>query len=235
MSIWRRFLSILLPISIVVGGIVSLVIWSRHTDRFPLRTVEVKSELMHISEGEIQELVRPHLVNGFFGLDVEAVQKSLKCIPWIESAEVRRIWPDQLVVLVKEQRSQAKWGEKGILSTDGTIFYPQARNNTEKLPEFFGPLERSKEMQQQYLALLELLAPIGLTIKTLNLSPSGGWQIVLDNGIEIILGKAGLNERTARFVQAYKDNLRDQIPRIAYIDLRYTNGFSIGWKKTGVQ
>lgn len=238
MSIMRRILSTALPIMLVAIGLVAIVYWALHSGQFPLRVIDIKSELKHVSEQEIQTVVTPHLAKGFFGLEVGAVQKSLKQLPWIEVVEVRRVWPDQLAVLVKEKTAQARWGDEGILSTDGTIFYPVSVNISEKLPKFVGPAGRSLEMLQQYLTVLELLGPTGLTVKALELSPAGAWQIVLDNGIAIILGKTGLNERTVRFVQAYHGNLRAQIERIAYIDLRYTNGFAIGWKagvQTGVQ
>jgi cell division protein FtsQ len=234
MSMWTRVLSILTPVGIMVGVLVALVVWSRHTDRFPLKKIDIKSELKQITEQEIQEVVIPQLTQGFFGLEVSDIQKSIKQLAWIESAEVRRVWPDQLVILVKEQTAQARWGESGILSTEGAVFYPQSMAVHENLPKFVGPVERAKEMQRQYLEILELLGPTGLMVKTLELSDSGTWKIRLDNGIAIILGKSGLNERTARFVQAYRGDLQAQQERIAYVDLRYINGFAIGWKM-GVQ
>lgn len=230
MSIWVRIVCTLLPMGLVASGLIVLIVWTQQTDRFPLRSINIGSELHQVSENDIQTVVKPHLIQGFFGLDVEAVQKSLKQLPWVESAEVRRVWPDQLVVLIKEQTAQARWGEKGILSTEAVIFYPETPMVSDKLPLFMGPDERAKEMLQQYLSTLELLGPTGLAVRVLELSPSGVWQIMLDNGVAVILGKTGLNERTARFVQAYRNNLQMQIQRIAYVDLRYTNGFSIGWK-----
>ena len=71
---------------------------------------------------------------------------------------------------------------------------------------------------------------MGLTIQELDLSTNGSWKILLDNGIAVILGKTGLSERMTRFMLAYQHSLQAQSQQIAYIDLRYTNGFAIGWK-----
>lgn len=208
----------------------ALVAWSKETDRFPLRTIEVQAELKSVKESDIKAVVLPFLPKGFFWLNVKSVQKRLKEVPWVQSAEVRRLWPDRLAVTVKERTAQARWGSKGVLSTDGVVFYPERTSLPDKLPYFEGPEERVKDILENYLTFLELLGPVGLTIRELQLSPEGTWRIVLDNGVAVILGKTALNERMTRFVLAYQSRLQAQSGRIAYIDLRYANGFAVGWK-----
>jgi cell division protein FtsQ len=235
MSIRMRMVSICLPVAIILVSFLSLVVWSRHSDRFPLRTVEIRSPLHLVKEAEVQASVLPFFDKGFFWLNVKAVQACLKRIPWVQAADVKRVWPDRLLVSVQEKTAQAKWGEKGVLSTDGVIFYPEVATIPQKLPQFDGPTSEALVMQQHYFALLEQLGAVGLTIQSLNLSLNGALKIMLDNGISIILGKNAINERMARFVLAYQANLQAQSQRIAYVDLRYTNGFAIGWKAAGVQ
>lgn len=229
MSSWMRAVSILLPLGIIVVSVLALMVWSRQ-DRFPLKTVEVHTALKYVKEEEIKASVLPFFDKGFFGLNVQAVQACLKQLPWVQSIDIRRMWPDRLVVSVQEKAAQARWGDKGVLSTEGNIFYPELTSIPDKLPRFDGPKSEALAMQQQYFALLEQLGPIGLTIRSLKLSLNGSLQIMLDNGISIILGKNAMNERMARFVLAYQGSLQAQSQRIAYVDLRYTNGFAIGWK-----
>ncbi len=230
MSSFTRLISITVPVIIIVVGLGSLVVWSRQPDRFPLKTVEIRSGLKEVTEDEIKAQVLPYLDKGFFWLNVSAVQKNLQLLPWVQAVELRRIWPDKLLIVVQEKRAQARWGEKGILSTDGAIFYPTG-NIPEGIPQFNGPETRAKEVLQQYLTLLEMLGPIGLTVQQLDLSMDGSWRMRLDSGLDVILGKTGLHERMARFVLAYKGSFHAESMRIAYIDLRYTNGFAIGWKE----
>lgn len=235
MSIGVRIVSIILPLAIILVSFSLLVVWSRHPDRFPLRTVEICSPLKHLNEAELKASVSPFLDKGFFALDVQAVQACLKGLPWVQSVDIRRVWPDRLLVSVEEKTAQAKWGEKGVLSTEGVIFYPEVATIPEKLPQFDGPTSEALLMQQQYFALLEQLGTVGLTIQALNLSLNGTLKIVLDNGISIRLGKNTMNERMARFVLAYQGSLQAQSQRIAYVDLRYTNGLAIGWKMAGAK
>lgn len=231
---WMRGVSIILPPIIILGCILALVIWSRQPDRFPLRFIEIQSELKHVSEQDIRKAISLHLAEGFFWLNVDLVQKDLKSLAWVENVEIKRSWPDKIIVFIQEKVPQAIWGENAILTTEGSIFTIETLDLFEKLPRFKGPIERAKEIQQQYLSLLELLGPVGLSIQALELSTTGVLRVMLDNGIAIILGKTAISERMARFVLAYQTSLQKHSQRIAYVDLRYTNGMAIGWRQ-GVQ
>lgn len=231
MSIWMRLVSALLPLCLLVGGLGSLILWSRQAQRFPVREVELQNETKFVSSNAVVDIVKVHLNKGFFWLDVDEIQKSILKLPWISEAGIKRVWPDRIVVEVKEHMAQARWNDIGVLSTEGNIFYPEVSSISEKLPKFSGQDSRAKEILQHYFSVLEQLGPIGLTVRAVDVSPTGAWQIVLDNEIAIILGKTGINERLTRFVEVYQTRLKSQIERIAYIDLRYTNGIAIGWKQ----
>lgn len=230
MSIWYRMLSVILPLSILTGGAILLVTLSKDPARFPLHAIEIRGDVKHLNTTELQRVVSEHMKQGFFWLNVNAVQKSIAALPWVAFAEVQRVWPDRIRVSVTEQVPQGIWNEVGILSTEGTIFYPELSSLPATLPHFNGPEARGSEMLQQYFAFLEMLSPLGLSVSELNISPDGTWKISLDNGIAIILGKAALNERLGRFVLVYPSSLMGQKSQITYLDLRYTNGFAIGWK-----
>lgn len=230
MSIWNRLLSFILPLGMLTAGVSAMVVLSKDPVRFPLHTIEVQGNLKYLETAGIQKVVSHHMQRGFFWLNVNAVQNSISELPWVARAEVQRVWPDRLRVFVTEQVPQAVWNEVGILSTEGAIFYPELSSLPERLPHFNGPDVRSQEMLKQYFAFLEMLGPLGLSVSEMNISPDGSLRISLDNGIAIILGKAAVNERMGRFVLAYPGNLQAQSHKIAYLDLRYTNGVAVGWK-----
>lgn len=235
MAQWIRGILPVLPLLAVIGGIMAFVVWSQQPGRFPLRVIEIQDALKWTPLETIQQVVSEQASQGFFGLEVEALQAKLNLLPWIISASVQRIWPDRLLISLKEQTPLARFNEQGILSTEGQIFYPDLTNISVKLPQFKGPVELkpevyAKEMLNQYLTLLELLSPLGLGIAELQLSAEGGWRVMLDNGIAIILGKSALNERLGRFALVYANQLQNEIHKVAYLDLRYTNGLAIGWK-----
>jgi len=237
MSFSLRLLIAMLPLGLAIGGIVSLLFIIKQPGRFPLRVIEIQSELKWMSSEAITQILSPDLEQGFFGIDVEAIQKKVNHLPWVSNSTVQRVWPDRISVTLTEQNPLARFGEKGVLSTEGKIFYPELRGSELNIlpagyPWFTGPEKMATEMLKQYLDFLEMLSPLGLSIAELHLSEEGSYKIVLDNGIAIILGKAAINERMGRFILVYPNQLKKEIQRIAYLDLRYTNGVAIGWKAT---
>lgn len=233
MSFLMRLLSQMVTILLLAGGVAVLMMGASVTKRFPLRTIEIHGDLKYLSGVEVQEVVTHFMKHGFFWLDVDAVQKNISHLPWVSEAWVQRVWPDQIKVNIKERVPQAIWNERGILSTEGIIFYPELSKLPEKLPRFNGPEFRAVEMLQQYFVFLEALTPLGLSLSELDVTMDGTWRIRLDNGIAIILGKSAVIDRLARFVMVFSKNLQAQSEKIAYLDLRYTNGLAIGWKPSG--
>lgn len=60
-------------------------------------------------------------------------------------------------------------------------------------------------------------------------------EVDLSNGIQIKFGRINasvdLFSAAARFLNAYEDSLKGQEEKISVVDLRYTNGFAVQWKK----
>lgn len=230
MSLWGRLLSLILLAGMLMASIFAFKLWSESSDRFPLRTVEIQGNFKYLNGKEIQDLVSSYMKLGFFWLDINAVQKEIQALPWVSAAVIKRHWPDKLSIFIKEQIPQAIWNEVGILSTEGRLFYPELATLPDNLPHFNGPETQAHDMVQHYFTFLEMLSPLGLSIAELNIAPDGTLSMRLDNGIAIILGKAAINDRMGRFVLAYPGTLQSQSHKIAYLDLRYTNGLAVGWK-----
>ncbi len=233
MSKWLRGLSLAFSMLIVLALGHTALQWAKDPHRFPLKKLDITRPLVHSSEVELRLVAAPFLKQGFFRLDVRALHDQLLQLPWIQSVDVRRLWPDRLMLAVQEHQPQAQWGAQGVLSTEGRIFYPAAQTIPATIPRFVGPDDCAKEMLENYLKFLEYLAPLGVKINQLECSNQGSWRMLLDKPVAIILGQcdqAALLENLRRFVVAYQNSLEAQIDRIAYIDLRYTNGLAIGWK-----
>jgi cell division protein FtsQ len=69
-----------------------------------------------------------------------------------------------------------------------------------------------------------------LTLEKLELDERGSWRLVLGSGQEIRLGRRDIDERLYRFFRFVAPALADKLTRVAYVDLRYTNGFAVGWR-----
>jgi cell division protein FtsQ len=74
------------------------------------------------------------------------------------------------------------------------------------------------------------LIPVGLDVRRVHLDARGSWEMTLGNGIEVRLGRRDVPQRTDLFLDVVADIITGRAADIAYVDMRYGNGFTIGWK-----
>lgn len=205
--------------------------WCLVPAHFPISSVSIKGDKSYLTEEEIRQVVLHDIKKGFIRLKVSTLQRHLLSLPWIQRVDVRKIWPDQLVIRFEEHKPAAYWGEKGILSQEGALLYPDiSKVNHLRLPVLQGPEGKSSWVWQQFLVMEETLAPLKLNITHLILAPRGAWHLRLSNGVTVILGTNDILPRLKRFVHAYESHLHQRQSEMAYVDLRYTSGMAIGWR-----
>ena len=141
---------------------------------------------------------------------------------------MRRVWPDRIEVRLEEHVALARWGDVGLVNTYGERFAGQTEA---ALPVFAGPAHTEGEVTRRYRRYAELLGPLGSALDRVILTPRFAWQLRLANGLSIELGRdlanAAAEARLVRFVAAYPQTLGRIARRHEYVDLRYTNGFSL--------
>jgi cell division protein FtsQ len=71
---------------------------------------------------------------------------------------------------------------------------------------------------------------MGLDVRRLHLDARGAWDMTLQNGVEIRLGRQHVDERTALFLDVVANIVSSREADIDFVDMRYSNGFTIGWK-----
>jgi cell division protein FtsQ len=71
-----------------------------------------------------------------------------------------------------------------------------------------------------------------MRLAALDLDARGAWQLELANGVSVRLGRRQVDERLDRFIQTALPVVGGRASEISYIDMRYSNGFAIGWKRS---
>jgi cell division protein FtsQ len=52
----------------------------------------------------------------------------------------------------------------------------------------------------------------------------------LDSGVTVRLGRRDVDERLDRFIRTASQVISHRLNDITYVDMRYSNGFAIGWR-----
>jgi cell division protein FtsQ len=189
---------------------------------WPVHDVTVQGSLEHTTRAEIEAALRGRVAGNFFSVDVVEVRNALERLPWVRRAAVRRVWPDRLEAVLEEHVALARWGERSLVNTYGEHF---SGASEAKLPRFSGPLRSEGEVARRYARFNEIVAPLGTQVEEVILTPRLAWQLRLDNGVRLALGRDAdaAQARLERFVQAAAKG----VARYDYVDLRYPNGFAL--------
>ncbi len=212
--------------------------WMIHRPLFTLKAIQVegmdKIVLRHVNSETIRSTVLPRMKGNFFTADLDAVRQTFEMVPWVSRANVRREWPDKLVVTLEEHWPLGVWGEDGeLLSAKGDIFIANLAEAEEDadLLEFSGPAGSGKDVLMHYLEFKDWFKTIGLMPEAINYSQRYAWLIKLNNGLIVQLGREDnsevLKERVDRLLKVYPE-LSARLPgKIESVDLRYPNGFAL--------
>ena len=198
----------------------------------PVETVVVDGATRHIDKTIIANQVAAGINGRILELDLGAIQERLVEEPWINEVEVRRAWPPALQVKLIEEVPVARWGNRGLLNHQGDIFWPDKIDAYQALPELSGPSHETVRIMQQFRDLNSLFIRSGITLAGLELESRGAWTLHLNNGIKVVAGRDDLMPRLRRFIQVYETQLVKQQESIDEVDIRYTNGVAVKWKKS---
>lgn len=202
--------------------------WLLRSSLFPLHEVTVMGRLAHTAREDVARATQGRLRGNFFAVDLAELRVALEALPWVRGVRVRRAWPDRLEVTLEEHVPLAHWGEDALVNSFGERF--DARSDA-ALPRLDGPEGTAPEVAGRFLRFGEILAPLGLKVTRVELTPRFAWRLVLDSGLHVELGRdVGEHPaelRLARFAAAYPQTLAKIQQRHAYVDLRYPNGFAL--------
>lgn len=221
------------PVLLVVLGVAAYEGAQRalpYVDR-PISKVSVDGELSYISQQAVQQRIAPYIQASFLQINLSGMRQELEQMPWIAHAEVRRVWPDQIMIRLEEQLPVARWGDEALLNNAGHAFAPRESANYQHLPRLAGPQRAQRQVMQQYQVLSQMLRPLGFSIIALEMRERGSWYLRTAQGIDLLLGRDHIVDKMRRFAAIYEKALKAQQPNIARIDLRYPNGLAVAWRE----
>ncbi|HEY3808870.1 MAG TPA: cell division protein FtsQ/DivIB [Steroidobacteraceae bacterium] len=200
----------------------------------PIQRVIVTGRLQRVSALDVERVVRTNLKGaGLVSVNVEQIGTGLRALPWVESAAVQRSWPRGLRIEIVEQSAVARWNEAGLVNARGQVFVSDARFIPPELPQLSGPAGSQSEVTARYLVMQGRLTEVGLRLVSLQLDPRGAWSLAFDDGVQVRLGRQQVDARFERFMAVAAKLVTLRADDIAYVDLRYGNGFAVGWKGGG--
>lgn len=228
-----------LTASVLWVGFMALVLaalgaWVARLPAFALAGVTVLGDVAHSSENSLRASVGRHLIGTLFTVDLPELRRAFESAPWVRQSEVRRVFPNRLLVRLQEHQPAAHWGDAGdtrLINVQGELFNPGPGDAEGlRLPRLDGPGGRAAEVLAMYRALAPAFAPLGATLQRLVLSTQGNWQALLSTGATIELGRGSVAEvqtRVERFVATLPAAAQRFGRALEAADLRHRDGYAL--------
>ena len=211
--------------------VVGYAVWLKLMDpqTLPLQQVTLEAPFEKITKEQLHKLVSEQVNGGFFSVDVAAVTDAVSTLAWVDTVEVRRVWPDALHVTVKEQVPLARWRDQALVNVRGELFFPAVESFPAGMVTLHGPDNSVASMAHQFSVFNQSIELADLNMKRIVLSQRRAWELELNDGVTVVLGRSDMEKRLQRFVQFYSP-LFAAAEKVRRIDMRYTNGFAVQWR-----
>lgn len=214
-----------------VVGFVFYQAGSIYKEMWPVKHVAIESKLRFVDKEELSRSVFDFIDEGMWAIDLAKLQHQLREFDWIKNVEIRKVWPDQLVLVIEEHNPQVRFG-KNILTQSGTkVLIAKEQVWMTKLP--FVEMHNQDEMTaeelkriwagyKKYKRQFEL---VNLDARFLKVDEINNWILEFANELTVNLGRKNHEARVERLVGVYSE-IKDK-SQIERIDLRYSNGFAV--------
>ncbi len=196
----------------------------------PVQRVLVEGAFERVSPTDVENAVLPHLRGGFFTVDLDAIRAAAESLPWVARAQVLREWPDRVRIIVAEEQPAWLWGNDGLLNARAELFATGETDRPTSLPRLDGPAGTERLLAQQYLEFDTTLTRCAMRVARVELDARRATRLTLAGGIVLRLGRNEVPERADRFCDAVLAAVASRLDDVAYVDMRYTNGFAVGWR-----
>ena len=200
----------------------------------PIRYVRVGGAFQYIAKEKIKSAIQPLLAESFFSLDMQTIRAAVEALPWVDSAGVKRIWPDTIEIKIYEQQPVARWLNHQLINKRGESFQPANVEGFEALPQLLGSVDQERKVFIFMLKLQDGLRNNNLVLAEIKVSERRSWRIKLVKGITVQLGRKQPFKNFQRFIKVLPVLGKDRTEMIKTVDMRYPNGFSITWKPGAV-
>ncbi|ALE03625.1 cell division protein FtsQ/DivIB [Bartonella ancashensis] len=181
----------------------------------------------HMTEGDILRILKLNSRPPIISFDVKEARSSLEKEVWIRSANIQKIYPNQVRIAITEREPYAIWQHDGmidIIDETGYVIAPLQENLVRNLPLVVGQgaQNAAKSFIQLLSAYPELQGRVGAYIRV----GDRRWDVILDNGTRIMLPEKGTFERISHFVK--QGVMKDLLSRdVLSIDLRLSDRITV--------
>lgn len=217
---FERILIVFLATVVVLAGYGLWVVLD-----VPVARLVVESELTPQERMEVEAHLSSEVLDGILSTSLVDIEKRLRALSWARDVQVRRVWPDSLIVNLERRSPVAVWGDGRYVSAAGDLL--ELADEHAGVPRFDVAVSSPQQAMEVYRLLDQSAGRMNLSIEQIQQNAQGGWQLTFTSGLSVALGAEFLSERMKRFLQVYERVLTTSDRAVAYVDARYPSGVAV--------
>lgn len=185
--------------------------------------------LTYASRSKVQRVFTADFDRSVFSIPLDERRRRLLAIDWVEDASISRVWPDRLVVRLRERRPVAfvPLGRAVLLIDAHGVLLDQPAQSQFSFPVLRGIREQDDDGQRQdrvvtFLRVLEDMGYLAKDVSEVNVSDPDNIQIVAQvehRAVELLMGDSSFGTRYQNFLKHYTE-MTQQYPAAKTFDLR---------------
>ena len=236
---------LLLVATILSFSVIALLMADRlyRPESFVVDQLKLRGKFRYLTPTDIESKIDTESLGNFFSIDLNKIKKDVESIAWVQSADVRREWPNTLLINLEEHRPVMSWKPLQGITAENKNYWLTSAGEVVALADevaITNPIELSGNAQDSHLILAQTyqwkkqVEQYGMRLINVNLSNSHAWQLVLqyqDNEFEVLLGRTDSVQRLSRFLHLFDNQFRDSDQLLTRVDARYPNGLAIKSEK----
>jgi cell division protein FtsQ len=193
---------------------------------FGVKRIAIEGQ-QHVTDAELTRALGAGPGSFIFAFDTDAAKQRLEQVPWVKRAQVMRLLPSTLQVVIEERVPFAVWQSRGqtyAVDAEGAVIAPAVREAYADLPLVVG-----EGAGKNAADLFEALKPFNSVTRQMIAALRVGdrrWTLKLSSGIDVLLPDAGVDDALKTLIALESE--RSLLEReIAAVDLRLADRVSV--------
>ncbi|MCL6230243.1 cell division protein FtsQ/DivIB [Bartonella bilalgolemii] len=181
----------------------------------------------NMTEQYVLKLLSLDVYPSIISFDVDKARSTLEQQIWVQSADIRKIYPNRICISIVEREPYAIWQHDGVMDViddTGRIILPFQAGLVQNLPLVVG--QGAQNAAKLFIQSLSTYSQFRNRIRAYVRVGDRRWDIFLENGVRIMLPEQGAIERLIALVET--NTAKDLFSRDALsIDLRLSDRITI--------
>lgn len=155
-----------------------------------------------LEKQEVLKILELKPAQSIFAFNIDRARSLLEKQAWVQSANIQKIYPNRVRISLVEREPYAIWQHDGVMDvvdSTGRVIVPFKGGNVLDLPLVVG--QGAQNSAKMFIQALSVYPEVYNRVRAFVRVGDRRWDLVLDNGVRIMLPEKGALERLSSLIK----------------------------------